>query len=65
MSEGPQNDFERASREKSPGLWREFLDLLKTNKKWWLAPIIIALLLIGVIVFLAATKVAPLIYPLL
>jgi hypothetical protein len=65
VSEVPQNDFERASREKSPGLWREFVDLLKTNKKWWLAPIIVALLLIGLIVFLAATKAAPLIYPLL
>ena len=61
----PPNEFEKSSREEAPGLWREFLDLLRTNKKWWLAPIILALLLIGLLVFLAASKAAPLIYPLL
>jgi hypothetical protein len=65
VSDAPQNEFEKASREKAPGLWREFAALLKANKKWWLAPIIIMLLLIGLLVVLATTKVAPLIYPLL
>jgi hypothetical protein len=56
--------FDNAAREKSPGLWREFYDLLRQNKKWWLVPIVVALLLIGVLVILAATKAAPFIYPL-
>jgi hypothetical protein len=60
---GP-SEFERASRQKPPGLWRQFIELLKSNKKWWLAPIIIALLLIGLGVILVASKAAPLIYPL-
>ena len=64
MSELPPNEFERASQEKAPGLWRECVELLKANKKWWLAPIILALLLVGVLVVLAASKAAPLIYPL-
>lgn len=64
MKEGPPNEFEKASREKQPSLLREMLDLVKTNKKWWLAPIILALLAIGVLVYLAATKAAPFIYPL-
>jgi hypothetical protein len=65
VSDLPPSEFEKASQEKTPGLWREFVDLLKTNKKWWLAPIILALLLIGLLVILAASKAAPLIYPLL
>ena len=64
MSDPTPNEFERAAQAKAPGLWREFLDLLRTNKKWWLAPIILALLLIGLLVVLAASKAAPLIYPL-
>lgn len=60
----PQSDFERAAQEKPAGLVRDLIGLLKANKKWWLAPIILALLLIGLLVFLAATKVAPFIYPL-
>ena len=44
-----------------PAAW----ELLKTNKKWWLAPIILALIAIGVLVIALATKAAPLIYPLL
>jgi hypothetical protein len=65
VSDLPPNEFEEASREKTPGVWRECIDLLKTNKKWWLAPIILALLLIGLLVVLAASKAAPFIYPLL
>ena len=38
--------------------------LLKANKKWWLAPIVLALLVIGALVLLLATKAAPFIYPL-
>ena len=64
MSDLPPSEFEKASKEKPPGLWREFAALLKANKKWWLAPIILALLVIGLIVVLAASKFAPLIYPL-
>ncbi len=64
MDGGPPNEFEKAAQQKSPGLWREFAALLKQNKKWWLAPIIVMLLLIGLIVVLAASKLAPLIYPL-
>jgi hypothetical protein len=60
----PQNEFEKAAREKPPGLVRELFGLLKANKKWWLAPIILALLAIGALVILAATKAAPFIYPL-
>jgi hypothetical protein len=64
VSDAPRNEFEEASRNKPRGLLRELFDLLRTNKKWWLAPIILALLAIGALVILAATKAAPFIYPL-
>ena len=63
MTEAP-DDFEKAANAKAPGLWRELWALLRANKKWWLLPIIIALVLVGVLIALAATvpAVAPFIY---
>jgi len=46
------------------GLFAEFLDFLKHNKKWWLLPIVLAMVLIGVLIALGATGAAPFIYPL-
>lgn len=60
----PPSDFERQAEEASPGLIAEFIDFLKTSKKWWLTPIIAVLLLIGALVFLFGSVVAPFIYPL-
>ncbi|MDD2329023.1 MAG: DUF5989 family protein [Lentisphaeria bacterium] len=42
----------------------EFWQFLKHNKKWWLLPIIIILLGLGLLVFLSGTAIAPFIYPL-
>ena len=47
------------------GLLAEFWQFLKYNKKWWLLPILLALLLLGVLVVLSGTALAPFIYPLL
>jgi Family of unknown function (DUF5989) len=41
----------------------ELLQLFR-KKRWWLAPMILALLLLGVIVVVAETSVAPFIYTL-
>ncbi|MAE66217.1 MAG: hypothetical protein CMJ18_18255 [Phycisphaeraceae bacterium] len=43
---------------------REFWDFLAYNKKWWLAPIIVTLLLVGLFVILGGTAAAPFIYTL-
>jgi hypothetical protein len=41
----------------------EFWDFLKHRKKWWLAPIIITLLLLGLLVALTeGSAVAPFVY---
>lgn len=43
----------------------EFWDFLKTRKKWWLAPIIIFLILLGALIILTeGSAIAPFIYAL-
>ena len=60
----PDSSFERAAQEKPPGLIRDFLAFLGENKKWWLLPLLIVLLLVGVLVVLGGTALGPFIYPL-
>ena len=64
MSDDQKDDFDRASRETGPSLLAEFVDFLRHNKKWWLLPILIVLLVFGVLIFLSGTGVAPFIYTL-
>jgi len=43
----------------------DYLDFLKQNKKWWILPIVLALLLLGaVIVLTQGSAIAPFIYTL-
>jgi hypothetical protein len=59
------DDFEtQARRQRDPSLLREFWEFLAHNKKWWLLPILIVLLLFGVFIFLSGTGLAPFIYTL-
>lgn len=60
----PRDDFEARARQSSPGFLREFWDFLKHNKKWWLTPILLVLLLLGVLVVLGGSGAAPFIYTL-
>jgi hypothetical protein len=47
------------------GLMVEFVQFLRQEKKWWLIPVVLFLLLLGVVLALAGNPVlAPLIYPL-
>lgn len=60
-----QNDnFEQLARQKRTSLIGEFIEFLKHNKKWWLLPILIILLAMGLLVFLSSSVIAPFIYPL-
>lgn len=48
---------------KRRGLVREFLDYFGARKKWWLAPIIIVMVLVGaLLVFAQGSALAPFIY---
>ncbi len=63
MGDPPVSDFEKASAAPpQEGVFREFWYFLKTNKKWWLIPILFFMLLFGVLLMLAGSPVAPLIY---
>ncbi len=59
------NDFaEQAASEDRSSLVGEFVEFLGENKKWWLAPIIVSILLLGALVLLGGTAAAPFIYTL-
>lgn len=59
-----KNEFIEASKTDRTSFVKEFWYFLKQNKKWWLIPILVVLLLLGVLVFLGGTAIAPFIYPL-
>lgn len=59
-----ENAFARQAAQRGGGFLREFVDFLLHNKKWWLIPIILALLLVGILVILGSTAAAPFIYTL-
>ena len=46
------------------GVLKELWLFMKRNKAWWLAPIVIVLLLVAVLVVLGGTGAAPFIYTL-
>jgi hypothetical protein len=58
------DDFAAQAAEGRTGLVSEFSDFLRENKKWWLAPIVIAILGLGLLVVLGGTAAAPFIYTL-
>jgi hypothetical protein len=48
---------------KSRGIVSEFWEFLRVRKKWWLAPIIIVMVLVGaLLVFAQGSALAPFIY---
>ena len=57
-----QEDFLQQAEQPQSGLVREFVDFLSHNKKWWLTPIILVLLLLGVLIALGGSAAAPFIY---
>lgn len=62
MTQKDSARFEQLAKEKRPSLVAEFWHFLKHNKKWWLLPIVLVLLLLGLVVLLAGTSAAPFIY---
>ena len=67
MTESPDDpkDFStQAAEGENAGLVREVFDFLKDNKKWWLAPILISVLGLGLLVLLGGSAAAPFIYTL-
>ncbi len=59
-----KTEFEQLSGEQQMSLLAEFWLFIKEEKKWWLTPIIVVLLGVGVLVALTSTGAAPFIYTL-
>ena len=65
MSIEPVSAFEKAAHDQPHGGFvREVWDFVWSNKKWWLLPILLVLLLFAVLVSLAGSGAAPFIYTL-
>lgn len=64
MNNDPTQELHEAGRQPPPGVVREFLLFLRSNKKFWLLPLLSALLLIGLVALLGGTAAAPFIYSL-
>ena len=60
---GP-SDFEAEAGKRQGGVVAEFWCFLRDNRKWWLVPMLVVLLLLGVLVVLAGSGLAPFIYTL-
>ena len=63
-----QQEFSELAGQSRSSILAEFWDFLKHNKKWWLLPILLVLILLGGLVLLAGalagSGAAPFIYTL-
>lgn len=57
-------EFAAEADASRPTLLAELWEFMATNKKWWLTPVIIVLLLVGALIMLSGTAAAPFIYTL-
>ncbi len=59
------NDFEELAADKpSQLLFVELWHFLRQTKKWWLFPVLVTLLLLGLLIWMSSTAAAPFIYTL-
>jgi hypothetical protein len=66
MKDPNDNEFERAAAAQGRGgILSDLWGFMKQNKKWWLLPLLVTLLVLGVLIFLStSTGLAPFIYTL-
>jgi len=57
-------DFARQAASPQTGFLSEFWSFLRWNKKWWLAPLVATLLLLGVLALLGGSPATAFIYAL-
>ena len=63
MSEEEKKSFaDQNEAAGNGGFVQEFIGLLKHNKKWWITPIIVCLLIFGILIILGGSSAAPFIY---
>ena len=59
-----KNEFELIANAGRTNVVAEFLGYLRESKKWWMLPILVVMLGLGVLVLLSSTPAAPFIYTL-
>ena len=59
-----QPDLDTLADRSGQGFFSELIYFLKTSKRWWLTPIILAILLLGLLVIFGGSGAAPFIYTL-
>jgi len=64
MSDEKKNTFEQAGNAGQAGLVSELIQFLKQNKKFWLIPLILGLLIFGLLIIMGGSAAAPFIYTL-
>jgi len=64
MSHQPTPKFTDVKPLREKGVLGEFWGLLMDNKKYWMLPIVLLLLVFGVLVILSGSSAAPFIYTL-
>jgi len=57
--------FELSNSEAQPSLAADLWAFLRENKKYWMIPLILSLLLLGVLIAMGGSAVAPFIYPII
>jgi fluoride ion exporter CrcB/FEX len=62
MNKNLENEFEAASSRKQASLWVELFQLLRHNKKYWMLPLLVALLVMGLLIVFSGTAAAPFLY---
>ena len=63
MNDERKKRFEKAATQGDQGLLVEYLRFLSRNKKYWMIPLIVVLLLIGLLVMLGGSVAGAFIYP--
>jgi hypothetical protein len=53
-----------ASKKSNPILLVELWHFLRQTKKWWLFPVVVTLLMLGLLIWMSSTAAAPFIYTL-
>lgn len=63
MMKPPPEGTEERDAPPSQGPVRKFARFLRHNRRYWLAPAIIMIILIGLLMLIAGSSVAPFTYP--
>ncbi len=60
----PEEEFANLARTRRSSAWGDYYFLLKTNKKWWMLPLILIFLAYGLLMVFMGSGAAPFIYTL-